>query len=137
MAYRSKSQRLKAVAKSWTAFSEILITDEMKRDHEHLRTCKSMFANSRYQAEVFECASAIGGVIQLVVRRHLAGIDPISWDDLQRCKNDLYGPNAVAVEVYPAQNEQWRINREVRVLWILPQNYSLPVGLHLESSWGR
>jgi hypothetical protein len=141
MSYRSKSQRMKgaikAAARSWSPFTTIPITDEMKNQHPHLRTAYAVYANSRYQAECFNCASDIGGVVQVVVRRHLPGMDPIPWDDLQRVVHDIYGANVCAVEVYPPLDMSWGINREVRVLWVLPEGYVPPFGFHLPTAWGR
>jgi len=140
MAYRSHSARvrgaIKAAARSWTPFTSIPITDAMKSEHPHLNNCSAIFANSRYQAEVFECSSHVGGVCQVVIRRHLSGNEPIAWDDLQRAVHELYGPHVTAVEVYPPVAQEWRINREVRVLWVLAESYQLPVGLHLDGAWG-
>ena len=127
---------MRKAAKVWTPFSPIAITEQMKKDNPALERCSVMFANSRYQVEAFECSSEIGGIVQLVVRKHLDD-GPISWDDLQRVKNDLYGPLVTAVEVYPPQDMEWRIKREVRVLWVLPTDHIPPYGFHIPTAWGR
>lgn len=140
MSFRSKTQRMKAAiksaAKTWTAFVPVSITEQMKQDNPALLHCTAMYANSVYQAELFNCASEIGGVAQLVVRRHM-DLGVIPWDDLQRVKNDIFGPEYTAVEVYPPAELAWKIGREVRILWILPVTYNPPFGLWLPTSWGR
>lgn len=141
MSYRSRSSRMKgaikAAARSWSPFVSIPITDKLKSENPALSHAASIFANSRYQAECFNCASELGGVVQVVVRRHLASSDPIPWDDLQRVVHDIYGDLVCAVEVYPPRDAEWRIGREVRVLWVLPEGYVAPFGLHIATAWGR
>lgn len=44
------------------------------------------------------------------------GDEEISWDELQRVKNHVFGPEAWAVEIYPAESELVSL-RNVRHLW--------------------
>lgn len=46
--------------------------------------------------------------------------DGIPWDDLQAIKNEVFGPEATAVEIYPPQAE---VIDEVnmRHLWLVPE----------------
>lgn len=48
--------------------------------------------------------------------------DGIPWDDLQEIKNEVFGPEATAVEIYPPQPE---VVDEVnmRHLWLVPEGY--------------
>lgn len=54
----------------------------------------------------------------LVVERH-DGLDGITWDQLQAAKNEALGPDAVAIEIYPAADDVVNeVNR--RHLWEVP-----------------
>ncbi|HEX8773708.1 MAG TPA: hypothetical protein VF735_08855 [Pyrinomonadaceae bacterium] len=53
-----------------------------------------------------------------------------SWDDLQRIKNGLRGYERTAIEVFPSESRL--INEaNLRHLWVLPESFKLPFGLHL------
>jgi hypothetical protein len=101
-----------------------------------LKGCSSILANSRFEVQLFNCASDIGGVVQMVVRRH-GDIAKIEWDELQRIKNEIFGEEYSAVEFFPPKELEWHINREIRVLWVLPQSWVPPFGFHLSSAWGK
>jgi len=127
--------KLKSVARHWTPWESVPITEEMRTDHPHLAHCKEILANSRFEVQLFHCASNIGGVVQMNVSRH-GDLEKISWEELQRIKKEIFGNTVVAIEIYPAKLSEWTIAREVRVLWIMPSSYQLPVGLHLPNAWG-
>ncbi len=67
-----------------------------------------------YSAQLFDDATA-----HLKVRRH-DGKDGISWDVLQRIKNDMLGEEAVAIELYPP--EHFVVNEaNIRHLWLISE----------------
>lgn len=69
-----------------------------------------------------------GAVLHLRVLR-VDGRDGISWDDLQRIKNEIVGADRLAVEVYPPEAEL--VNEvNMRHLWVLPEGMALPFGLY-------
>ena len=127
---------LKALARTWGEWKENAVTDEMKDKFPQLRHCYSIRSNNRYECQLFACNSPIGGIMQMNVIRH-GDIEAISWDELQRIKHELFGPESVAIEVYPAMEHEWRTHLSLRVLWILPSGYVLPVGLEKPAAWGR
>lgn len=128
--------KLKIAAREWTAFVEQPITAELRARFPFLAHCESIRVNSRFEVQLYPCGSSIGGVMQADIRRH-ADLAPITFRDLQRIKLELFGPEAVAIEVFPRPADEWPMNAEIRVLWILPSSYQLPVGLHLPNAWGR
>lgn len=131
-----KTALLKAYARTHTPFEQVEITPAMRHDFPNLEHCSSIWANSRYEVQLFTVNTAIGGVNQMVVSRH-GNIEDMTWEELQRIKIELFGPEAVAVEVYPGIAEEWRGVKHIRVLWILPTTWPLPFGLHLPGSWGK
>lgn len=86
--------------------------------------------NGLYSVQFFERDSAWGTIDHLLIRRHDGGLD-FPWSHLQRIKDELCGPERVAVEVFPPRS-QLVDDANCRHLWILPEGYALPFGLHLE-----
>lgn len=60
----------------------------------------------------------VGWIRKLSVER-VDGRDGIGWDELQALKDELLGPDAVAVEVYPPADEVVN-ERNRRHLWEFP-----------------
>jgi hypothetical protein len=131
-----KTAILKAYARTKTLFALTEVTDEMRAQYPHLKHCSAIFANSRIEAQCFPCETSIGGVMQCTMIRH-GNIAPLSWEEIQKALHELFGPEIVAVEVYPAIDQEWHAKSQVRVLWILPTNWPLPFGLHLPNAWGQ
>ena len=127
--------KMKALARSWSPFVSVPITEELIRMNPLLANCHAIFANSRYEVQLFNCPSPVGGVVQMLVARH-GNIERITWEELQRVKNEIFGENYSAVELYPPSDTEWKVTREIRVLWILPLDYVPPFGLHLSGAWG-
>lgn len=68
------------------------------------------------------------GVVEHACIRNRDSTD-ISWAEKQRIKNDLFGRNAVAIEVFPAADRLVDAANMYH-LWILPEGFQLPFGLH-------
>lgn len=79
-----------------------------------------------YTAQVCHALSPIGTIPHLKIRRH-DGRAGISWDVLQRIKNDMVGPDMLAIEMFPP-DDQVVNDANIRHLWIVPQDL-LPFGL--------
>lgn len=86
--------------------------------------------NLVYSVQFFERESEWGCIDHLLLRRHDQGLI-FPWADLQRIKDELLGPERVAVEVFPPQS-QLVDDANCRHLWVLPPAFALPFGLHLE-----
>lgn len=67
----------------------------------------------------------VTGVVHVGVTS-LSGIRP-TWYEMQRIKNELFGPETTAVEIYPPQKHVVD-GSDMFHLWILPGE--LPFGLH-------
>lgn len=53
----------------------------------------------------------------------------IPWSEKQRIKNELFGRNATAIEVFPSEDKLVD-KANMYHLWILPEGFELPFGLH-------
>lgn len=133
---RKQRSAAKIAGRTWGEWRSVAVTDDMKLAFPHREYCTNIFANNRYQVEVFPFpCPGIGGIQQLCVSRHY-DLEEISWDELQRIVHELFGESVTAVEIFPARHVEWKIQSKVRVLWVLPTTYTLPFGLHFVEAWG-
>lgn len=131
-----KTAILKAYARTKTPFTFTEVTDDMRAKHQHLKFCRAIYSNSRIEVNLFACKTSIGGVMQCTMVRH-GDLQPLSWGEIQDSLHEIFGPDIVAVEIYPSIADEWKPKTDVRVLWILPDTWTLPFGLHLPNSWGQ
>jgi hypothetical protein len=114
---------------SWDAFRKREIEPHFRQMFPACARCEAFFVNSIYSVQMYRFGTSTGEVTHLVVRRH--DMKPIrSWEDMQRIKDELVGPERVAVEVYPPRS-QLIDEAELYHLWVLPEDYALPFGLHM------
>lgn len=85
-------------------------------------------ANGLYSVQVYERETGWGQVDHLAIRRHDNGT-ALPWADLQRIKDDLAGPDRLAIEVFPPAG-QLVDEANLFHLWILPRGFVLPFGLN-------
>ena len=88
---------------------------------------KRVWFNTQFIVQEFEHNTEWGKITHLHVRRNDDA--PIrSWTDMQRIKNELTGPERVAVEVYPP--ESLKVDQANNYhLWVFPNGFKLPFGL--------
>ena len=127
---------LKALARTWGEWKLTEPDDKIRSEHPHLRHCKCIWANNRYEVQGFVCETPIGGVWQLTVLRH-GDLEKIMYSELQRIIHELFGDDIVAVEIYPALADEWQTKTNLTVLWMLPKTWPLPFGLHVKGAWGK
>ena len=114
----------------WTPWEERRASAEAARENHNLPSLRTAFVNNVYSVQVYDAPSGVGwdsvfrGVVRLAVRRHDS--EPIrSWPDLQRIKDELCGPERVAIEVYPARSELCDAANMYH-LWVLAEGNRLP-----------
>ena len=90
------------------------------------------YLNNRYSVQISDYSAWLHGVghdqvVHLWIRHH-TGVMPHSWSDLQRIKNEIVGPEYLALEVYPRMSE---LTDEANIahLWVMPPDYVLPFTL--------
>ena len=59
------------------------------------------------------------------------GSSDISWAEKQRIKNEVFGKNRNAIEVYPSEQSLVDI-LDIYHLWIFPKDFIFPFGIHPE-----
>jgi hypothetical protein len=84
-----------------------------------------LWTNNRYTV----IAEPIGGGwMHLSIRRNDRA-PARDWRDLQRIKNDIYGPEAEGVELFPAESRLVDLANQLH-LWVLVTGERLPIGFH-------
>lgn len=124
--------RMQKMAKVWSAWREVAVTEELRASSPHMAKVDKIWANSRFEVNAFVCSSSIGGITQLVIFRH-GHLDTVDFNEAQRIKTELFGPDVVAVEVYPKGVIP---ALSIRVLWIMPVGHELAYGIDKEMAWG-
>lgn len=102
------------------------IKREVGRTRGQGRLTKSDWSDE-FDAAVTESRTPIGWVRHLKIKRR-DGHEGISWDVLQTIKNELLGPDAIAIEFYPAAHNIVD-ETNMRHLWEVPVDL-LPFGLN-------
>ena len=132
---RKNRERAKTIGRTAGDWQERTITPELIEQFPQLRNCKNIWFNNRVEVQSYECRSPIGGIVQLMIRRHY-DLEELSWSELQKIKRELFG-DVLAVEMFPQSQVAWNTETKMRVLWIMPLDYEAPFGLHRPEAWGN
>lgn len=84
------------------------------------------WVNPLFSVQASTHATDWGDVLHLWIKRH--DEKPLVWRDMQRIKNELVGPDRVAVEIYPPATELVD-SANMYHLWVLPAGFVLPFTL--------
>jgi hypothetical protein len=74
------------------------------------------FRNNRYTVMIYDnCKTTHGTAIQVLIQNHFD--EPIKnhWGEIQRIKNEIFGPEVMAIEYYPAESE---LINDHNIYWI-------------------
>lgn len=133
----SKANGRRLMKQGWSAWEDKTFECRMRGIQNDCPGFISIMQNNLYTVQIFSHSAkiyedAFANIGHLLVRRNDEG--PIrSWSDMQRIKDELAGPERVAVEVYPERSNLVDQANNYH-LWIFPEGYKLPFGLHL---WGK
>ena len=70
-----------------------------------------------------------GKVEHITIQNSKMKCGDVPWSVKQEIKNELFGENRIAIEIFPAQNRLVDI-MDVYHLWLLPKNFKMPFGIH-------
>lgn len=85
------------------------------------------YTNGLYVALVRYLDGAAAGRVHLAIRT-ASNLEP-PWRDLQRIKNELFGPERFAVQVCPPESRLID-QADMYHLWIMPEGHAPGFGLH-------
>lgn len=78
------------------------------------------FRNNRYTVMIFDnTRTTHGPAMRALIQRHDNQPIPGHWRELQNIKNEIFGPEEVAVEYYPAESKLLDTHN-IYWLWIFP-----------------
>lgn len=89
----------------------------------------SVYRNNIYEVRLFSFEIEPGK------RMYRANILPVNgfpkedWEDLQRIKNEIFGEQAEAVQLYPSEQRNIR-EADGTYLWVAPIGDTFPFGFH-------
>jgi hypothetical protein len=109
---------VRQTADEWHPFERITSAEPAFAKFGDVHSC---WANNRYGIHVYRRKAILrsGSVaLHLNIRRQDGGID-FPWYDLQRIKNEIVGPEYVAIEIFPAESELVD-QANARHLFVLP-----------------
>jgi hypothetical protein len=97
----AKKKKLSAVEatqiQAWEPFLEM-------RNEPLMKGMEAVYTNGEYYVEKWHCHPDHSADYRLAIKR--ADKKPIhSWSVLQRIKNEIMGPERIAIEVYPKESE--------------------------------
>lgn len=69
------------------------------------------------------------GQVEHVTIQRLGGTGDVGWKVKQEIKDDLFGHQRVAIEVFPSSKNLVDVC-DVYHLWVLPKGFELPFGIH-------
>jgi hypothetical protein len=96
-------------------------------DPEFDPTGARIYVNSRYQVAIkgFSTHDPFGRVVELSLKRR--DKEPIyDWRDMQKIKNDFFGPAATMIQVFPP--EKWLVDTSNQYYFYVLLDYELPFG---------
>ena len=65
--------------------------------------------------------------------RDVANSRDFTWAEKQRIKDECFGADRTAIEVYPTADDLV-VEADIYHLWVLPAGVSLPFGLHVRAA---
>lgn len=124
--FRAAKKAGKKLMKSgWNAFEDI--TDESIKNSRLDRTKfpDRIWQNNIYIVQVFLEVNEWGLMEKTMIRRNDTA--PIhDWKVFQRIKNEIFGEERTALEVYPRESNLIDV-ANIYWLWVLPDDYDCPI----------
>lgn len=84
------------------------------------------YSNGKYAVMVRTIDTEWGKVDHACIRN--TGSTDITWREKQKIKNELFGKERVAIEVFPAESDLVD-QANMYHIWVLPAGFKLPFGI--------
>lgn len=104
----SERNGIRLQRKEWNAFEDV--TEEAMERQRLLRPNSThrphrVLHNNRYIVQCFVGKTILGMPAEKVMIRRSDSEPIYSWSDLQRIKNEIFGEEAVGIQLFPKQSE--------------------------------
>lgn len=133
------SQARKEKSREWV---HVPVDPLLFLEYPAVRNVKAVVRNDLWIVQIFEVATELGLMMHLAIRSvqgcnmvNRTGVEP-GWKELQRIKDELIGEGREAVQVYPRKTDITDC-AEMYHLFVLPEEWALPFGLHRENGFVR
>ncbi len=112
----------------WNDFENVTVAAIEKCRHlkkDHTQFPDLIYQNNLFIVQVYLTQTSWGLVRRAMVRRN--DERPVhNWAILQRIKNEIFGPEATALEVYPKESRLIDV-ANIYWLWVLPDDFDCPI----------
>jgi hypothetical protein len=116
----SRTKAQKAVAKKLLNKPAGKLEPINLSERRHPNWITRAYSNNRYVVMINDNARIKGiAAIKVMVQRHDDRPIPGHWRQLQNIKNELFGVDATAIEVYPPESELVDV-ANIYWLWVIP-----------------
>jgi hypothetical protein len=89
--------------------------------HPHPKWMSRAYRNNRYTVMIdYNCNTTHGKAIKAMVQKHGDVPIPNHWSEMQAIKNEIFGPEVMAIEYYPKESELVD-QHNIYWLWIFPE----------------
>lgn len=117
---KATKQRLKIAARLKEQPEDKFETIDLATSRNVPRWMTRAFRNNRYTVMINDNACTTkGAAIRAMIQAHDDRPIPNHWSEMQRIKNEIFGPETVAVEYYPAESKKVD-DYNVYWMWIFP-----------------
>ncbi len=108
--------------KEWEEFEDV--TSESRRRHAALNPGSAfrpdqVFQNPKYVVQIFNDRKVIGRPARQVMIRRSDSAPIYSWSDMQRIKNEIFGEEVEALQMFPKESELVDV-ANLYWMWVLP-----------------
>lgn len=122
---RAKEKHVKNLMKAgYSEFKDITKESLERLENVYFRPPDKIYQNGQFIVQVFE-ANNIWNAKRAMIR-WLDARPEIPWATLQRIKNDLFGEETLALEVFPKESNKIDV-ANMYWLWILPSSFDCPI----------
>lgn len=86
---------------------------------------EKVYLNNCFIVQVYDQPTSWGMTKRVMIRWNDARPE-IGWTMLQKIKNDIFGPERVCLEVFPAESNKQDV-ANVYWLWLMPEDFDCPI----------
>lgn len=122
---RAKEKHVKNLMKAgYSEFKDITAEAHDRIGNKYGRAPDKVYQNGQFIIQVFEENNAWNA--KKVMIRWLDARPEIPWAILQKIKNDLFGAEVTALEVFPKESNKVDV-ANMYWIWILPEGFDCPI----------
>ena len=120
----SKKNGKKLMKLGWNEFEDITESSKLRLDYR-TEMADRIYQNNIFIVQVYDRVTEWGMVKKAMIRRNDA-LPVHNWQVFQRLKNEIFGEDATALEVYPKKKNLVDV-ANMYWLWVLPQGFDCPL----------